>query len=84
MGPVMTKKVAGSFSRCISGNARVNWWREASSYVMDTAPFFPYCHWVMVVAAVWARDRLQDKQKTTMEVNSPRQARKCRFITKYN
>jgi hypothetical protein len=31
IGPVMTKKVAVILSFSITGSARVNWWREASS-----------------------------------------------------
>jgi hypothetical protein len=51
---------------------------------MDTAPFFPYCHGVMVVAPVWAWDKPQDKLRATRHVSSLGQARKYRFITKFN
>ena len=55
IGPVITKKVAGIFSLSITGKAFRNWFREASSYVIDTAAFLPYCHLVISVVPDWPK-----------------------------
>ena len=46
---VFIKNVPGMPKLFIIGTALRNWFAEPSSYVMETAPFFPNCHFVISV-----------------------------------